>query len=76
MNSLTPISSLAATAQARVVESLARMPGDDAARAGLEDAVEALETLARRSDGLLHFVHNNQPETLELNVDTACWTRP
>lgn len=60
MNSLTPISSLAATARARVDESLARLPPEEAVRPGLEDASEALETLARRSDGLLHFVQNHR----------------
>ena len=60
MNSLTPISSLAATAHARVNESLSKLPPDEAVRPGLEDAAEALETLARRSDGLLHFVQNHR----------------
>lgn len=60
MNSLTPISSLAATARARVNESLADLGPDEPVRPGLEDAAEALETLARRSDGLLHFVQNHR----------------
>jgi two-component system nitrogen regulation sensor histidine kinase NtrY len=60
MNSLTPISSLAGTARARVEETLAHLPPDDTSRAGLDDAVEALDTLARRSDGLLHFVQNHR----------------
>jgi len=60
MNSLTPISSLAGTARTRVDESLAHLAADDPARAGLDDAVEALDTLARRSDGLLHFVQNHR----------------
>lgn len=60
MNSLTPISSLAATARTRLDESLTQIAPDNLARAGLEDASEALETLARRSDGLLHFVQNHR----------------
>ncbi|HSS14219.1 MAG TPA: ATP-binding protein [Rhizomicrobium sp.] len=60
MNSLTPISSLAGTARERLEESLAQLPPDAPARAGLEDAREALDTLARRSDGLLHFVQNHR----------------
>jgi nitrogen fixation/metabolism regulation signal transduction histidine kinase len=60
MNSLTPISSLAATAKSRVDESLAELAPEDASRPGLEDAAEALETLARRSEGLLHFVQNHR----------------
>jgi nitrogen fixation/metabolism regulation signal transduction histidine kinase len=60
MNSLTPISSLAATARDRVDEGLAHLPPTDTARAGLEDARDALDTLSRRSEGLLHFVQNHR----------------
>lgn len=60
MNSLTPISSLAGTARERLEESLAQLAPDVPARSGLEDAREALDTLARRSDGLLHFVQNHR----------------
>jgi nitrogen fixation/metabolism regulation signal transduction histidine kinase len=63
MNSLTPISSLAATAKNRVDESLTQLAPEDTVRPGLEDAAEALETLARRSDGLLHFVQNHRRMT-------------
>jgi two-component system, NtrC family, nitrogen regulation sensor histidine kinase NtrY len=66
MNSLTPISSLADTARARVDESLALLAADSPARAGLEDASEALDTLARRSGGLLHFVQNHRRLTRRL----------
>lgn len=68
MNSLTPISSLAATAQARVDESLSSLQPGDPARAGLEDAREALDTLARRSDGLLNFVQNHRRLTRRMVV--------
>jgi len=60
MNSLTPISSLAGTARERLEESLAQLAPDTPSRAGLEDAREALDTLARRSDGLLNFVQNHR----------------
>jgi len=60
MNSLTPISSLSATARERLEESLAMLAPDAPTRAGLEDAREALDTLARRSDGLLYFVQNHR----------------
>ncbi len=60
MNSLTPITSLASTARDHVGETLAALPLDDPARAGLADAGEALETLARRSEGLLQFVQNHR----------------
>jgi len=56
MNSLTPIASLSATARDRVCQAVAELPSDDARRPGLADAAEALETLTRRSEGLLHFV--------------------
>lgn len=60
MNSLTPITSLASTARDHIGEAMARMPESAPARPGLEDAAEALETLARRSQGLLQFVHNHR----------------
>jgi two-component system, NtrC family, nitrogen regulation sensor histidine kinase NtrY len=60
MNSLTPISSLAATAQELVEDVLAQMPPDNPAQGLLADAGEALETVARRSEGLLHFVQNHR----------------
>jgi two-component system, NtrC family, nitrogen regulation sensor histidine kinase NtrY len=60
MNSLTPISSLAATAQELVDGVLEQMPQEDSRRASLADASEALETMARRSEGLLHFVQNHR----------------
>ena len=60
MNSLTPITSLASTARDHVGETLAALPPGDPARAGLADAGEALDTLARRSDGLLQFVQNHR----------------
>jgi nitrogen fixation/metabolism regulation signal transduction histidine kinase len=60
MNSLTPISSLAATARELVDDVLAALPQGDAHRASLGDASEALETMARRSEGLLHFVQNHR----------------
>ena len=60
MNSLTPITSLASTARDHVGETLATLPPGDPARAGLEDAGEALDTLARRSEGLLQFVQSHR----------------
>jgi two-component system, NtrC family, nitrogen regulation sensor histidine kinase NtrY len=60
MNSLTPISSLAATALDLVEDVLAQLPPDDPRRDRLADAGEALETMARRSEGLLHFVQNHR----------------
>ena len=71
MNSLTPISSLAATAQGLVEDVLKITPPDDPRRDRLTDAGEALETMARRSEGLLHFVQNHRRLTRRMvaNVD-------
>jgi nitrogen fixation/metabolism regulation signal transduction histidine kinase len=71
MNSLTPISSLAGTARERLEESLVRLAPDAPDRAGLEDAREALDTLARRSEGLLHFVQNHRRLTRRLVAQTG-----
>lgn len=60
INSLTPISSLAATAQDRVGDILKELPAEDPHRTSLRDAQDALETMARRSEGLLHFVQNHR----------------
>jgi nitrogen fixation/metabolism regulation signal transduction histidine kinase len=66
MNSLTPISSLAATARDNVGDAMKQIAPDDPARAGLDDAAEALETLMRRNEGLLHFVQNHRRLTRRL----------
>jgi nitrogen fixation/metabolism regulation signal transduction histidine kinase len=60
MNSLTPISSLAATARDLVRDVLGQMPPGDPRSGALTDARDALETVARRSEGLLHFVQNHR----------------
>ena len=60
MNSLTPITSLASTARDHVGDVLTGLPADDPAREALADAGEALDTLARRSEGLLQFVQNHR----------------
>ncbi|HEX4078900.1 MAG TPA: ATP-binding protein [Rhizomicrobium sp.] len=56
MNSLTPISSLSATARELVGQSHGALPPGDPLAGPLEDACTALETVVRRSEGLLHFV--------------------
>jgi two-component system, NtrC family, nitrogen regulation sensor histidine kinase NtrY len=60
MNSLTPISSLASTAHDLVRDVREQLPADDPRAAMLADAREALETVARRSEGLLHFVQSHR----------------
>jgi two-component system nitrogen regulation sensor histidine kinase NtrY len=66
MNSLTPVSSLAATARDLVRDVLEQMPADDSRTGALTDARDALETMARRSEGLLHFVQNHRRLTKPL----------
>jgi two-component system nitrogen regulation sensor histidine kinase NtrY len=66
MNSLTPVSSLAATARDLVQDVLGQMPEDDPRTSTLTDARDALETVARRSEGLLHFVQNHRRLTKPL----------
>lgn len=66
MNSLTPISSLAGTAHDLVRDALEQLPADDPRAALLADAHEALDTVARRSEGLLHFVHSHRRLTKPL----------
>jgi two-component system nitrogen regulation sensor histidine kinase NtrY len=60
MNSLTPVSSLAATARDLVRDALSQLPAGDPRAGGLTDACDALETVVRRSEGLLHFVQNHR----------------
>lgn len=61
MNSITPVASLADTAKHLVDEALANVEGaNDVAslQSTLEDAQQAVSTVARRSDGLMRFVEN------------------
>jgi nitrogen fixation/metabolism regulation signal transduction histidine kinase len=66
MNSLTPVASLSGTAHNLVGEVLQQLPADDPRATTLTDAHEALETVARRSEGLLHFVQNHRRLTKRL----------
>jgi nitrogen fixation/metabolism regulation signal transduction histidine kinase len=54
MNSVTPISSLATTAG----ELLSDARGAGAAESAISDAQDALDTIAQRGTGLLHFVES------------------
>ena len=54
MNSATPISSLAATAAELLAEARAHPDRTSA----IDDAHDAVETIAKRSSGLVHFVES------------------
>lgn len=69
MNSLTPLSSLSATANDIVANVLAEMPANDPRTQQLGDAARALEAVTRRSDGLLRFVQNHRRLTHRLTVN-------
>jgi len=73
VNSLNPVSSLAATAHHLVGDVFQQLPADDPRAATLRDAHDALETVARRSEGLLHFVQNHRRLTrrLETQIEVA-----
>jgi len=66
MNSLTPISSLAGTANELVREAASSLPEDSPQTSILTDASDALETVTRRSEGVLHFVQNHRRLTKRL----------
>ncbi len=66
MNSLTPVSSLATTAHDLVKDVLVQLPTDGPHAAALTDARDALETVSRRSEGLLHFVRSHRRLTKPL----------
>ncbi|MFM2043442.1 MAG: hypothetical protein RLY86_2018 [Pseudomonadota bacterium] len=56
MNSLTPVSSLTRTAKAVMEDLTVKVADRPDLREEVEDAVQAIDTVARRSDGLLRFV--------------------
>ncbi len=58
MNSITPVTSLAATATHLVDDLLQKTPADSPARDELQDLHDAVSTVANRSDGLMQFVHS------------------
>jgi nitrogen fixation/metabolism regulation signal transduction histidine kinase len=60
MNSLAPVTSLAGTAHELVNGVHLRLPDSDPNKSVLADADDALETMKRRSEGLLHFVQSHR----------------
>jgi two-component system nitrogen regulation sensor histidine kinase NtrY len=58
LNSLAPVTSCAQTAESLVKEVLETKLDDDEVRSDLEDIRDAIETMARRSEGLRRFVQS------------------
>jgi nitrogen fixation/metabolism regulation signal transduction histidine kinase len=74
MNSMTPVTSLAHSAVDLMREA------DKGEDAGIADARNAVETLARRADGVMHFVESYRqisraPEIRARPIDVAAWGR-
>jgi nitrogen fixation/metabolism regulation signal transduction histidine kinase len=68
MNSLTPMTSLAATARDLVEEAAHDLPADTPSREHLDEAALALATVAKRSEGLLQFVQSHRRLTHRLTA--------
>lgn len=66
MNSLTPVSSLSATAHQLVAGLHDMLPPDSAGANAAADARDAMEAVARRSEGLLHFVQSYRRLTKDM----------
>lgn len=75
MNSITPVSSLAKTSTDLVDDAIKKIQGQDELVAELTDVRDAVDTVARRSDSLMHFVQSYRrltrlppPEKEQLNI--------
>ncbi|HEY1604028.1 MAG TPA: ATP-binding protein [Allosphingosinicella sp.] len=74
MNSMTPVTSLAQSAAALMAEA------DTGADPAIADAHAAVETLARRADGVMHFVESYRqisraPEVRRRRFEALPWAR-
>jgi two-component system nitrogen regulation sensor histidine kinase NtrY len=58
MNSITPVASLAKTASDLVDDASSKLSGQPEVQEELADVKSAVDTVARRSDGLMHFVQS------------------
>lgn len=72
MNSMTPVTSLAHTATDLMRKA------DDGGNPDVSDARAAVETLARRADGVMHFVESYRqisraPDVRRRPIDVAAW---
>lgn len=79
MNSLTPVSSLASTARDLLDDASEKVAGDEALMAELGDARDAVDAVARRSEGLLNFVENYRkvmrvppPDKIRFGLSEVC----
>ncbi len=75
MNSITPVSSLAKTSTDLVDDAIKKIEGQKELVEELTDVRDAVDTVARRSDSLMHFVQSYRrltrlppPEKEQLNV--------
>lgn len=74
MNSMTPVTSLAQTAAQLIAEA------DRAENSAITDARAAIETLARRAEGLMHFVQSYRqisrtPDVRQRRFEVLPWAR-
>ena len=74
MNSMTPVTSLAQSAASLIAEA------DTGENAAISDARTAVETLARRADGVMHFVQSYRqisrtPEVRRRQFEALPWAR-
>lgn len=75
MNSITPVSSLAKTSTDLVDDAIKKIQDQDELVEELKDVRDAVDTVARRSDSLMHFVQSYRrltrlppPEKEQLNI--------
>jgi|TARA_R110002096_G_scaffold426421_1_gene636230 nitrogen fixation/metabolism regulation signal transduction histidine kinase len=75
MNSITPVSSLAKTSTDLVDDAIKKIQGQPELVEELTDVRDAVDTVARRSDSLMHFVQSYRrltrlppPEKEQLNI--------
>ena len=71
MNSITPVASLARTAEDLVEDASSRVEDQPDVVSELKDAKDAVSTVARRSDGLMNFVSSYRQLTKPLSLQTG-----
>lgn len=78
MNSITPVSSLAKTSTDLVDDAIKKAAGQKELVEDLSDVRDAVDTVARRSDSLMHFVQSYRrltrlppPKKVQLNIKSV-----